>query len=825
MSILRKKQSYLQMSLIMGQTLQSTLNIHYLRNILFGVFITTVGTISSFAQTTHAAKHKETTVLSQGLRLHYKQIDASGFPRIVSYVNVSDDAGFMVNGLTKDNFLVHEDNVYEFPIEVDVQGVSVALALDRSFSMQESNSFDDVKAAASNLIQLLHSQDQAAVISFNKDVTLEHPFSSDKTSLIAAISRLVSIGGTHIYDAVVEAANLIEKQQGRRAIILLTDGEDRGSNNSFQMALNRVLKIGVPVLTIGLGLGSGSPEEQVLIALADSTGGLYFASPTSDDLLKIYSAIAVLLRSPYKISYTTHNPTTDGTVRHVRIDVQDQGLTSQDTASYRAPNHIVTVAPVTATILSPGIEFGLDVEIPSTSKYLYHRMKNFDVTLKYDQRYFKVKRPFEQNIVAGSLFGAVSDHDINIDVDKNNGLITLTLSKNAGSGLLKGRGQLAHINFETDINLPDSTSFTFEIADHQATDENNWPIATQAQDLTLLSYGLIVWPGDTDENGTVELNDVTVLGVYWDIIGPGRPTELDLLAWKPQLAGRYPMKSAAHADADGSGLINERDLVPIGLNWGKNTFSTSTVAKKIPAVTSSAPLGNLRTKLSYSDEPGKYFLHLLYEGSQAARIRGITFSVFYPAHNMVITAAKAGKAWPAQPLFISSPDQNSGKIAVAVMLTADSPALEQGGELVKLEIQSETIPDLAKVRFENAGLVSPDGVIHDVYVDNSMVEAALPMPANFTLSPAYPNPFNPSTKLRYTLAEAGEVEVRIYNVTGGLVLTSIERQFEPGEYVWRWDGGDQNGQKVSTGVYFVQFRVESFSGKTWKGGQKITFMK
>ena len=195
MSFLGKKQSCLQMSLIMGQILQSTLNIHYLRNILFGVFITIVGMISSFAQTTHAAKHKETTVLSQGLRLHYKQIDASGFPRIVSYVNVSDDAGFRIGGLTKDNFLVHEDNVYEFPIEAieisdDVQGVSVALALDRSFSMRISNSFDDVKAAASNFMQLLQSQDQAAVISFNNEVTVEHPFSSDKTSLMAAISRL-----------------------------------------------------------------------------------------------------------------------------------------------------------------------------------------------------------------------------------------------------------------------------------------------------------------------------------------------------------------------------------------------------------------------------------------------------------------------------------------------------------------------------------------------------------------------------------------------------------------------------------------------------------
>ena len=129
------------------------------------------------------------------------------------------------------------------------------------------------------------------------------------------------------------------------------------------------------------------------------------------------------------------------------------------------------------------------------------------------------------------------------------------------------------------------------------------------------------------------------------------------------------------------------------------------------------------------------------------------------------------------------------------------------------------------MRFENAGLVSPDGVIHDVLVDNSMAEISLTMPANFTLFPAYPNPFNPSTKLRYALAEAGEVEVRIYNVIGRLILSSAENKFGLGEYIWRWDGRDQNGQTVSTGVYFVQFRVESLSGKTWKVGQKITLIK
>ncbi len=831
MSCLRKKLVCLPLTKTGRGRLRDNFNIWCFRNILFALIFSAAAVISGYSQTVYTTKEQGNKVSALAIQLYYQHINSSAFPEIVSFVNVTDDGGLMIGGRTKDNFEVHEDEVFEFPIEVieiteDVESVSVALALDRSGSMRESNSFDDVKNAASNFIRLLQNQDQAAVISFCYRVTVDQPFTSDKDLLIDAIFQLADSSGTHIFDAVMEAANLIEFQPGRRAIILLTDGKDKGNGKYlFQAALNRIVEIGVPVITIGLGLTPGSPEENVLIDLANGSGGLYFASPTSEDLQSIYAAIASLLHNQYKIIYTTHNPTTDGTLRHVRIDVQHQGMASQDTSSYRAPNHIVTIAPTSTSTLSPGLDFGLNIEIPSTSKYLYHRMQNLNMTLKYDPTYLKVKQPYGQTIVAGSLFGDNTTHTMNFNVDENNGLITFTLNKKTGFELIEGRGQLAHIDFETDNNLSDNTQLKFEIVDHLATDENDWPIATQVQDLILASYGLIVWPGDTNKNGTVELTDVTVLGVYWDIIGPGRPTEPDLLAWKPQLSGRYPVIAAAHADADGEGIINERDIVPIGLNWGKTTLSVTALAKRSAPAPASAPAGNLRMELSGTNEPGKYLLHLIYDCPQASRISGTTFRLFYPAGNLTVTAARAGKAWPAQPLFISSPGKNSGEIAVGVMLTADSPALKNGGELAEIVIQSENIPNLAQFKIENVGLVSTDGVIHEVAVDNHSPEVTLIIPSQFILYPAYPNPFNPGTVLRYALPEAGEVAVLIYNVTGRLVLTSLQQRAEAGEFDWKWDGRDQKGQIVSTGVYFVRFEANALNGQTWRGQQKITLMK
>jgi len=117
----------------------------------------------------------------------------------------------------------------------------------------------------------------------------------------------------------------------------MTDGEDKHSHHSYQEALNALLPLEVMVFTIGLGLERNDPEEIVLQDLAKATGGIYYYSPTSKDLEEIYMAISKLLHHRYRVSYTTHNPAKDGTLRHVHIDVMVNASTNWDTASYRAP--------------------------------------------------------------------------------------------------------------------------------------------------------------------------------------------------------------------------------------------------------------------------------------------------------------------------------------------------------------------------------------------------------------------------------------------------------------------------------------------------------
>lgn len=283
------------------------------------------------------------------ITLIYNDINASGFPQIVSVVSVMNELGFSISNLDENNFEVREDGVRELPIKVELLnggeiGISVALVIDRSGSMM-GQPITDAKNAASTFVGLMQGNDQSAVVSFSHQPRTDHTFSHDINALKAAIATIDAAGGTAIFDALIHAVYLMNASMKNRAIILLTDGADKDSYYSYQEALNTLISHEVRTFTIGLGLNQNSPEENVLKEIANKTGGLYFYSPTSGDLKAIYEAIYKLLHCQYRVTYTTHNPAKDGTLRHVRIDVFVNSSTSSDTASYRAPYESGPVIP------------------------------------------------------------------------------------------------------------------------------------------------------------------------------------------------------------------------------------------------------------------------------------------------------------------------------------------------------------------------------------------------------------------------------------------------------------------------------------------------
>lgn len=309
---------------------------------------------------------KLNTSTLDSLTLIYNSIDASSFPKIVSLVSVMNAQGFVVGKLDENNFEVHEDGVRELPIEVieltnDSIGIDVVLIIDRSGSM-EGQSMADEQNAATTFVNLMQEKDRSAIVSFSSSSRTDCPFTNNKESLKTAISSLRTEGTTAIFDALVHTADLIRANLDNlknRAIILMTDGDDDGEGHTYQDALNALLPLEVIVFTIGLKLKPDGIGERMLKDLASQTGGRYYHSATSENLEEIYRAISKVLHHRYQVSYTTHNPAKDGTLRYVQIDVFKIMNTSMDTASYRAPydpGPIDTLDPVIPEPVEPPFE-------------------------------------------------------------------------------------------------------------------------------------------------------------------------------------------------------------------------------------------------------------------------------------------------------------------------------------------------------------------------------------------------------------------------------------------------------------------------------------
>jgi hypothetical protein len=158
------------------------------------------------------------------------------------------------------------------------------------------------------------------------------------------------------------------------------------------------------------------------------------------------------------------------------------------------------------------------------------------------------------------------------------------------------------------------------------------------------------------------------------------------------------------------------------------------------------------------------------------------------------------------PLFLKHLDGD--KVMVANVLTGDPVSGE--GQVVTLTFKVlGDFEDQARFDISEAVLFDGDGHSNPAVVLGSLEVQTTP--TEFSLLQNYPNPFNPETNIKYNLAEGAGVQLRIYNIVGQVVRTLVSEQQSAGRYQVRWDGTDDRGSAVSSGIYFYQISAGSFS--------------
>jgi VWFA-related protein len=281
----------------------------------------------------------------------------SGIDLVALTVTVTDANRRHISNLSADDFQVFEDGVLQ---RVSFFGMSdialdVALLVDGSASMTDALPL--ARDAARGLLGTLRAGDRASLVEFRSTVRVTEPLTSDLARVAAGLERLTAAGGTTLHNALYVTLKEFQKQAAaeaevrRRAIVVLSDGEDTGSLIGFEEVLDLARRTGVTIYTVGLksalqvqrekarqnGRRYFDQSDYALRTLADETGARSFFPDGPQDLQAVYDTVAAELSSQYALGYISRNPIRNGAWRRLVVRVAEQpGVRSRTRSGYFA---------------------------------------------------------------------------------------------------------------------------------------------------------------------------------------------------------------------------------------------------------------------------------------------------------------------------------------------------------------------------------------------------------------------------------------------------------------------------------------------------------
>jgi Ca-activated chloride channel homolog len=259
---------------------------------------------------------------------------------------VTDRHGHYIKDLKRDNFRVLDDQkpaeLRSFRSETDLP-LQVGLLVDASNSVRDRFKFEQDAAIEFLNSNIRPAYDKAFVVGFDATPEVTQDFTDSTEHLSTGVRMLRAGGGTAMYDALYFACRdklLKQEQTGpvRRAIILLSDGEDNLSHVTREEAIEMAARAEVIVYTISTNIsGMKGSGDKVLERIADATGGRAFFPFQMREMSDAFLSIQEELRSQYAVAYKPANFVADGRYRTIQIMAQDKGLKVRTRKGYYAP--------------------------------------------------------------------------------------------------------------------------------------------------------------------------------------------------------------------------------------------------------------------------------------------------------------------------------------------------------------------------------------------------------------------------------------------------------------------------------------------------------
>jgi Ca-activated chloride channel homolog len=266
-------------------------------------------------------------------------------------VTVADTAGRYVTDLMQEDFSVFEDGVKQDVTLFSRTNLPIALALMLDTSASMDTKLPTAQEAAIGFVKRLRPQDLAEVIDFDSRVTIGAPFTDIAADLEQAIRKTSAGGSTSLYNAIYIALKDLKKlvarnveEIRRRAIVVLSDGEDTSSLLPFEEVLDLAKRSETAIYAIGLRSNDTNESrgfkeaEFALRQLSQETGGRAFFPNQVAELNKVYGDISDELSSQYTVGYTSKNPRRDGGWRRVVVRINGRQMTPRTKQGYFAPS-------------------------------------------------------------------------------------------------------------------------------------------------------------------------------------------------------------------------------------------------------------------------------------------------------------------------------------------------------------------------------------------------------------------------------------------------------------------------------------------------------
>ena len=286
------------------------------------------------------------------------------------FVNVTDKTGAIVGGLAKDDFQVMEDgrpqkiSVFERQSELPL---NLTLAIDTSGSTFKDLGLEQ-NASKRFIHALLRQQDQMSLIEFATDVRQLVPFTNKVAQLDRGLGSLRVGDATALYDAIYLGSEGLAKKEGRKVLVLVSDGGDTAKSTSYAEALEQALRCEVMIYSIidvpiEASAGRDIGGEHALITLSEQTGGKSFYA-SEGGLDKAFERVSEDLRTQYLLAYYPHNQEPGRNFHRVQITVPRAAADSFNIrykTGYYADN-AGEIGPAAirvpqVSILRPGIDF------------------------------------------------------------------------------------------------------------------------------------------------------------------------------------------------------------------------------------------------------------------------------------------------------------------------------------------------------------------------------------------------------------------------------------------------------------------------------------